>query len=373
MTSDHMLRIPRIDIQGEYVLINVSTNGPAVLDLKLIGTEGTSPYFVTVKESGVSNLLSQNSYVTISQWEAILHAILLHERPTATTSEALVNLEVIASLIGDQLSIVFRKNISGIHQRIGEIVLKQDEDQEIDTIAWLKTAICRADNLETEIEDISNRFQEQNAVVKKLNLQIENLIQAQQQYVSSSLEKFMMLLNAKKLKIRDQQRLLSTAKVDSKTAQAVQIGPLSSTNGPSGPSRRNKRKQNVEDAASVSDSEDSGFGDMAVGEPDSVTPDKSNSEATSDDDDNLDAGPQNELSNSGAGRKGKALEDASLAMDVDEPPPPRQLPFGATNGKKINERPEAVEEHSNSKFEKKVDTVEEEQSLEGAETSDDEL
>ena len=172
-----------------------------------------------MKALAVSKLLAKNSSVSISQWEAILKAVLVQERPTANAPEALANLEVVASLIGDQLSIVFRKNISGIQQRVGEIVLKQDDDQEIDTIAWLKTAICHTDNLEAEITDLSNRFQEQNELVKKLDLQIENLIQAHQQYVSSSFERFMVLLNAKKLKIRDQQRLLATAKVDSKTGR----------------------------------------------------------------------------------------------------------------------------------------------------------
>ena len=47
MASDHMLRIPRSDFQGKHILVNVSKNGPALLDLKLIGTEGTVPYLTT--------------------------------------------------------------------------------------------------------------------------------------------------------------------------------------------------------------------------------------------------------------------------------------------------------------------------------------
>ena len=174
-----------------------------------------------MKESDLSKLLSRNSPVTISQWETILCTILLQNRPSANTSEILVSLEVIASVVGDQLSIVFRKNISGIHQRVGEIALKQDESQEIDTVAWLETAICRGDTLEGEIKEISHKLREQNEVVKKLNLQIEDLIKSQQEFESSSLERFMVLLNAKKLKIRNQQRLLATAKIDSKTGWSM--------------------------------------------------------------------------------------------------------------------------------------------------------
>ena len=47
MASDHVLRIPRSDIQGEYVIVSVNSNGPALLDLQLIGTEGTTPYLET--------------------------------------------------------------------------------------------------------------------------------------------------------------------------------------------------------------------------------------------------------------------------------------------------------------------------------------
>ncbi|MCJ1377190.1 hypothetical protein MMC17_000282 [Xylographa soralifera] len=404
MASDHVLRIPRSDIQGEYVIVNVSPNGPALLDLQLIGTEGTTPYLETVKESGVSKLLSKNSPVTVSQWEAILNAIFVQKRPISSTSKALANLEVVASLIGDQLSIVFRKNISGIQQRVGEIVLKQDDDQEIDTIAWLKSAICHADNLEGEITELSNKFREQSEVVKKLNLQIENMIETQQQYVSSSLERFMVLLNEKKLKIRDQQRLLATAKVDSKkgrlcilhsscllqfrlrvfmplcdvklsntAAQAIRAGRYRSTGIPPETSRPNKRKQRIEYAASASGSEDDGFEDIAAEDPDSVTPEKSDLEVSSDDDDDPDTGTQNEMSKTGAGRKGKALERTSLATDVDEPPPRRQLPFGTISGKKTEERREVVSGQASSKGNWKEGVVEEEQSLDSDETSDDEL
>ncbi|MCJ1285375.1 hypothetical protein MMC26_004715 [Xylographa opegraphella] len=372
MASDHVIRIPRSDIHGEYVIINVSSNGPALLDLKLIGTEGTNPYLETVKESGVSKLLLKNSSVTISQWEAILHTILVQERPTASAREALANLEVVASLVGDQLSIVFRKNISGIQQRVGEIVLKQDDDQEIDTIAWLKTAICHADSLEGEFTELSNKFREQNELVKKLNLQIEDLITAQQQYVSSSLERFMVLLNAKKLKIRDQQRLLATAKVDSKLAQAVRAARYSSTGAHPETSRPNKRKQRIEPAASVSGSEDTEFGDVAAEYPDSVTPEQSDLEVASDDDD-LHTGTRNELSRSGTGHKGKALEGAPLAMDVDEPPPRRELPFSTIGRKEIEEKPETISAHKSSKGDRKEADVEDERSLDGYETSDDEL
>ncbi len=44
MASEHVLRLPRSDSVGDYVLVNVTSNGSSPLDLKLLATEGESPY-----------------------------------------------------------------------------------------------------------------------------------------------------------------------------------------------------------------------------------------------------------------------------------------------------------------------------------------
>ncbi len=44
MPSEHILRIARDDEEGRYILMNVSSSGPSPLDLKLLATEGESPY-----------------------------------------------------------------------------------------------------------------------------------------------------------------------------------------------------------------------------------------------------------------------------------------------------------------------------------------
>ena len=47
MASEHILRIPRSDSDGEFVIVNVTANGSSPLDLKLLATEGESPYITT--------------------------------------------------------------------------------------------------------------------------------------------------------------------------------------------------------------------------------------------------------------------------------------------------------------------------------------
>jgi hypothetical protein len=44
MVSENILRVPRSDSEGDFVLVNVSSNGPSPLDLKLLATEGFNPY-----------------------------------------------------------------------------------------------------------------------------------------------------------------------------------------------------------------------------------------------------------------------------------------------------------------------------------------
>lgn len=47
MATEHILYLARSDNDEEYVLVNVSSGGPSPLDLKLLATEGESPYIAT--------------------------------------------------------------------------------------------------------------------------------------------------------------------------------------------------------------------------------------------------------------------------------------------------------------------------------------
>ena len=47
MATEHILYVPRSDNNEEYVLVSVSSRGSSSLDLKLLATEGESPYTAT--------------------------------------------------------------------------------------------------------------------------------------------------------------------------------------------------------------------------------------------------------------------------------------------------------------------------------------
>ena len=56
---DHVFRIRRTDSDGDFVFLNVSSNGPASLDLRLLATEGESPY-ATESTSRLRSAISRN-------------------------------------------------------------------------------------------------------------------------------------------------------------------------------------------------------------------------------------------------------------------------------------------------------------------------
>ena len=150
-------------------------------------------------------------------WESILLSTLLiqvHNDGKGLEPGTSEKLELAASITESQLLLVFRRNISGITQRLGEIALHKNDDESIELYEWAAAAADTTTDLARAVRELDIKFQDQANTIKKLNQQLENLIQAKKEHETLLLEKFQALLNTKKLKIRDQQRLLAGAKVD---------------------------------------------------------------------------------------------------------------------------------------------------------------
>lgn len=140
--------------------------------------------------------------------------VFLRKRLQGREADTLLGLETVAAIDGPLLTITLRKNISGITQRLGTITLKQDDSQAIELFDWAGTAVAATTTLESEVASLSVKYHDQQEALAKLNGQLEGLIKAKEEHENELLQKFTELLNAKKLKIRDQQRLLTGAKVD---------------------------------------------------------------------------------------------------------------------------------------------------------------
>ena len=187
-----------------------------------------------------------------------MRSTLLQCRIKGSEASCLDKVEVRANLVGEQLSVTFRNNISGITQKLGEIVLKKDETEELDIIRWAGTAVERSDKLEKEVRDLTFRYDEQSKRAEKLNDQLEAFIKAKAELEDSLLRRFRDLLNTKKLKIRDQQRLLAGAKIDLKQAAKLQNARSTSEPRAATASRAGKRKA-TDSHRDFESSEDSGL------------------------------------------------------------------------------------------------------------------
>lgn len=101
-----------------------------------------------------------------------------------------------------------------LQQRLGSITLRQDDEQAIQLFDWTGVSVARADALEQQIRSLTERYRVAEDTINKLNVQLEKLTQAKSQHEDQLISRFVQLLNQKKLKIRNQQRLLASAKVD---------------------------------------------------------------------------------------------------------------------------------------------------------------
>ena len=170
-----------------------------------------------VGQRSARNFRGSSCKLDDKEWEGLLETFLLQQPLNGNNyaAEALGKLEVSATISEESLLLVFRRSISGIKQRLGELALSKNENEEIELFGWLGTATARCDELVKELTNLDDRCKEQGQAIKVINQQLEDLIEAKIEHENSLLEKFRELLNAKKLKIRDLHRALAVARVDS--------------------------------------------------------------------------------------------------------------------------------------------------------------
>lgn len=110
-------------------------------------------------------------------------------------------------------------------QRLGAIALKQNDEQAIELFEWTGIAAARADALDTQIVGLQDRFQVAENTIHKLKAQLEELERAKSQHENQLMAHFVQLLNEKKLKIRNQQRLLVCATANAEKSKTDNHGP----------------------------------------------------------------------------------------------------------------------------------------------------
>ncbi|PHH71086.1 hypothetical protein CDD80_5534 [Ophiocordyceps camponoti-rufipedis] len=306
-----VLKLPRSDADG-CLLVQASSAGPEPLDLKLVATEGAAPYVSSLRHSRVASLRSQRCPVSEQEWEQILGAVLRREQVD--------HVEVLASVpSGGPVTITIRKQVKGITQPLGVIKFHHNQDLRIELFPWCTQSL---DDLADKTEAVASlvaQTQSLDAEVAGLRAQLETLMQAKKEDETALLLKFRDLLNEKKVKIREQQKIISSFS---------QQGYRPAESG------AKKRK-----AASVKSEEQShddkqamqADADLRMIHSDADTDDGTASPASEDDADDAESeGAINHLSVSPAQSKG--LPDGAAASSkraAQAPPPPRALPFKA--------------------------------------------
>lgn len=208
---------------------------------------------------------------------------------------------------------------------------------------WIGLTVESRNKATAELDNMKKELAEQELATNKLKTELEDLINLKTAHEDSLIEKFSLLLNEKKLKIRDQQRLLATATVDPIKLAALEEDRGSAKSRSPGPSRGGKRKANDLKGESGEESDD-GFEKMEVDEPANAndseedqpqTPDpESTADEASDDEDVAAPLPikRNATATKGKGKKAVSKASTSKAPEpVDPelapPPPKRELPF----------------------------------------------
>lgn len=141
MPSSHIIRIPRTDEEGAYVLGEVTPSGSKPLNVKFVATEGEEPYvvkcefcmappalrhagrngvqmslavltkntcFAAVRHDRIGELRVSNSPCSPEEWEGILKALLLRGEPVEGIEAGA------EASVGRSITITIRRRIAGI-------------------------------------------------------------------------------------------------------------------------------------------------------------------------------------------------------------------------------------------------------------------
>ncbi|WPH04080.1 Hypothetical protein R9X50_00696500 [Acrodontium crateriforme] len=292
-----ILRVPRTDYghDGECVLVNVAPLGSEPLDLKLVATEHEHLYHARIQDAHVQSLQASSFSGSLDDWKALLRRALLKERSEDVSAEAMQGLETVAAITDDVLTLTIRQNIHDITLRLGAVKFQQDDErEEIAFPEWVDAAVAASDDLRQQLDTLQASAASHQDQVIKLSNQLDELIKAKQESEQDLLTKFAALLNSKKLKIRDQQRLLAGAKLDPTIVDALDHDEDEPRSRRADASRKGKRKvtgidddkddemSDVADGLDVDDDDDDD--DESMGEQETPT----NSDVDSNDDEDSD-------------------------------------------------------------------------------------
>ncbi|CAK7197720.1 hypothetical protein SEUCBS139899_000368 [Sporothrix eucalyptigena] len=201
----NVVRIPRSDEEGSFVLARVSPSGPASrpLNARVVATEGVAPYVLSLRHDRIDKLRGQSAPCSPDEWVQILEFLLLGQG-------SIENVDATATVKEEAtLTITIRKRVQNITQRLGTLSLTYDGDEGIELFEWCGEAVDGRMRAESNLVKATSEQTTLQATVEDLKAQLDEFLKTKAADEAVMLEKFCMLLNEKKLKIRQQQRQLN--------------------------------------------------------------------------------------------------------------------------------------------------------------------
>ncbi|PON20521.1 hypothetical protein TGAM01_v210623 [Trichoderma gamsii] len=329
-STTRVIKLPRDDDESAHVLIQVTQKGSKPLDVKLVGTEGEAPYVAILKQDRLASLQVSNCPVSESEWQSILQSLFALQ--PATDIQATASVKTYSSL-----SITIRKRVQGITQRLGSIELKHDEDEGIALFDWCAESVDALIQSNAALAEAAAHAKELETTVKELKSQLDELLTSKQDDETALLQKFRDLLNEKKVKIREQQKVIAAGSFPNSQSASQRV---SQTLDPQpsrtpAPSRPGKRKVQAA-ASSLNEPENTEMDvDKIKAEPEDSepenTPEDTADDTASGDSDEDDNGNEDDdggnVSKRGADGSSKPAPKAPQKKANEQPPPPRSLPF----------------------------------------------
>lgn len=232
-------------------------------------------------------------------------------------------------------------NSMSLQQRLGSIELKHDEDEGIALFDWCAESVEALLQSNAALAEAAAHAKELETTVKELKSQLDELVTSKQDDETALLQKFRDLLNEKKVKIREQQKVIAAGPFpnsQSASQRASQTLDPQPSHAPA-PSRPRKRKVQAAASSSNEPGNDEMDVDKIKAEPedsepentpedtaDDTTDDTASGDSDEDDNGNEDNGGEN-VSETGADDISKPAPKAPQKKANEQPPPPRSLPF----------------------------------------------
>ncbi|KAG6360643.1 hypothetical protein INS49_011708 [Diaporthe citri] len=224
------------------------------LDLELRATDDVRAFVLPLQHGKISRYKTEDT--TDEEWESCLTSLLLGTQPIA-------NFHVAAQFTDENLGIEIGNRVSGATVIAGTLVLRLSKSgtKNADMFDWANEAVLRQAQLAEELAALKLNHDKLERRVTEETAHFKALERTRTQFESEHDSFFRDLLNEKKLKIRTQEQILSTARVDEAKLAALKAKARSDKSEVAsrhpdavGSSRKGKRK--AESAADDTDDDD---------------------------------------------------------------------------------------------------------------------